>query len=103
MLHDIGVACTTVGKSEQDEMSASYVIDEGLVDLVINVPLGYDSYGRPDGYLIRRRAIEADIPLITDRQLARALVEALRNRKPGSLRVVAWNDYLSTRSPVRML
>lgn len=34
------------------------VIDEGLVDLVVNVPRSYDELGRPDGYLIRRHAHE---------------------------------------------
>jgi carbamoyl-phosphate synthase large subunit len=95
MLRDVGVNCTVVGKQESDDMSASYVIDEGLVDLVINVPRAYDELGRPDGYLIRRRAIDTGIPLITDRQLARALVEALRWHGSDELDVVAWNDFHS--------
>ena len=56
------------------------VIDDGLVDLVINVPRTYDELGRPDGYLIRRRAVDAEVPLVTDLMLAKALVNALRNR-----------------------
>src|SRR5207248_2196620 len=80
MLGEIGVPCTLVGKEESDENSASNIISEGHVDLVINVPREYDQYGRPDGYLIRRRAVDAGVPLITDRQLARAVVEALRWR-----------------------
>ena len=40
------------------------VIDEGLVDLVINVPRTYDELGRPDGYLIRRRAVDAEVSLV---------------------------------------
>ena len=54
------------------------MIDDGEIDLVINIPREYDQLGRPDGYLIRRRAVEAEVPLITDLQLARALIEALR-------------------------
>jgi hypothetical protein len=38
-------------------------IDQGLVDLVINIPIEYDEFGRPDGYHIRRRAVDAGIPL----------------------------------------
>lgn len=93
MLSDVGVPCIEVGKKESDEMSAVYVIDEGLVDLVINVPRAYDALGRPDGYLIRRRATDTGTPLITDRQLARALVEALRWLRSETLQVVAWNDF----------
>jgi carbamoyl-phosphate synthase large subunit len=92
MLGEIGVACTQVAKGDGDATSASRVIGEGLVDLVINVPIGYDQYGRPDGYVIRRRAIDAGVPLITDRQLARAVVEALRWRTLDTLKLVAWND-----------
>ncbi len=50
--------------------------------------------GRPDGYLIRRRAVEAGVPLITDLQLARALIEALRHRRMKDLSVLAWQDYM---------
>ena len=61
---------------------------------MINIPREYDQFGRPDGYLIRRRAVDVGIPLITDLQLARAVVEALRWRKPADLDVIAWNDYI---------
>ena len=72
-------------------------IEEGHVDLVINIPLEYDELGRPDGYLIRRRAVDAGIPLITDLQLARAVVEALRHRKVKDLPILSWNDYAARR------
>jgi len=99
MLLDIGVPCTVVAKQGIGAMNAIHVMDESLVDLVINVPREYDELGRPDGYLIRRQAIDRGIPLITDRQLARALVEALRWRTTGSLEVVAWNEYQAARPP----
>jgi carbamoyl-phosphate synthase large subunit len=68
------------------------VIEQGLVDFVINIPREYDQFGRPDGYLIRRHAVDLGVPLVTDLQLARAIVEALRWRKPADLDVAAWND-----------
>jgi carbamoyl-phosphate synthase large subunit len=92
MLADIGIDCTTVGKIDSDANSAVALIDDGRVDLVINVPRSYDELGRPDGYQIRRRAIDAGIGLITDQQLARAVVEALRWNIGRSLRVVSWNE-----------
>ena len=95
MLAEIDIPCTPVGKKSGDGLSGLEVIDDGRVDLVIHVPREYDEYGRPDGYLIRRRAVDAGIPLITDLQLARAIIEALRWRRPESLQVVAWNDYLN--------
>ncbi len=97
MLHEVGIECTAIAKKPADG-GAIAAIDEGLVDLVINVPREYDELGRPDGYFIRRRAVDAGIPLITDLQLARALVEALRwNRSPKDLGILAWDEYLLRR------
>ena len=64
-------------------------IEQGRVDLVINIPVEYDELGRPDGYHIRRRAVDAGIPLITDLQLARAVIEALRHRKVEDLPILS--------------
>ena len=72
------------------------VLEDGNgVRYVVEATGGDARDGRPDGYLIRRRAVDAGIPLITDLQLARAIIEALRWRRPESLQVVAWNDYLN--------
>jgi carbamoyl-phosphate synthase large subunit len=93
-LLELGIPCTSVDKSEIDG-SAVALLDRGLVDLVINVPREYDSQGRPDGFAIRRRAVESGIPLFTDLQLARALVEALRLRRAFPFGVRSWNEYLA--------
>jgi carbamoyl-phosphate synthase large subunit len=94
MLAGIGVPCTMVEKSAGSAVSGLEVIEQGLVDFVINVARDYDQYGRPDGYLIRRQAVDLGVPLVADLQLARAIVEALRWRNPSSLEAVAWNDYV---------
>jgi carbamoyl-phosphate synthase large subunit len=99
MLADVGIDCTMVEKHDGDGLSAMDVIDRRLVDLVINIPREYDAQGRPDGYLIRRRAADSGVPLVTDLQLARAMVEAMRARRRESLDVHAWNDYVEGRVP----
>ncbi len=88
MLDDLGVPCHVVGKSENDPESAVRLIEHGLVDLVINIPRTYDAQGRPDGYQIRRAAIDTGVPLITDPQLARTVVEMLHRTagRPPELR-----------------
>ena len=102
MLDSVGVECTVVGKgANRNGQSAVSHIENGKVDLVINVPIEFDELGRPDGYHIRRRAIDTNTPLITDRQLARALVDALIATRNGSLSVTAWNDYLAKDSSHR--
>jgi carbamoyl-phosphate synthase large subunit len=89
-----GVRCTALAKAPGEGRSGMDVIDEGLIDLVINVPRSYDELGRPDGYLIRRRAVDAEVPLITDLMLASALVNALVNRAGAPVAIRSWNEYL---------
>ncbi len=99
ILVELGIACMAVEKGHGAGTSALDVIEQGLVDFVINIPREYDQFGRPDGYLIRRQAIDAGVSLITDLQLARAIIEALRWYKPSMLDVVALDDYLVRRLP----
>jgi carbamoyl-phosphate synthase large subunit len=94
-LRSLGIACTSLGKGPADGAGALSAIENGSVDLVINVPVAYDELGRPDGYLIRRRAVDAGIPLLTDLQLARAVIEALRHKKGKTLQTLAYDEYLA--------
>ena len=93
-LIEVGIDCVAVEKEPGEGTSAFDVIDDGRVDLVINIPREYDEQGRPDGYKIRRHAVDAGIPLITDLKLAGAVVEALRSKRPRDLGVVAWDEYV---------
>jgi len=90
----VGIACTAASKHQGNGNSALRLIDQEAIDLIINIPREYDQLGRPDGYLIRRRAVETGVPLITDLQLARALIEALRRRSMTDLSVLAWQDFM---------
>ena len=66
----------------------------GDIDLVINVPREYDEKGRPDGFLIRRAAVDLEIPLVTDLSLARKIVHAIGRYKKEDLRVRPWASYV---------
>jgi carbamoyl-phosphate synthase large subunit len=100
MLEEIGIDCRRVEKTPDSEDSAMDFIEGHEIDLVINVPREYDAQGRPDGFYIRRCAVDCGVPLITDLQLARAVVEAMRNRRREDLQVIAWNDYLDPASRI---
>ncbi len=100
-LKQIGIPCTSLAKRPDEGETAMGAIDAGLVDLVINIPREYDHLGRPDGYLIRRRAVDAGIPLLTDLQLARAVIEAMRSRRIEDLKTLSYDEYLA-RSPVAL-
>jgi carbamoyl-phosphate synthase large subunit len=90
-----GIPCTAVEKTPEGGHSGLDVIAQGLVDFVINGTREHDQDGRPDGYWIRRQAIDLGVPLVTDLQLARAVVEASRWRKSVSLDATALNDYVA--------
>jgi carbamoyl-phosphate synthase large subunit len=95
-LRSLGIPCTSLGKGPADGAGAVHAIEDGSVDLVINIPREYDELGRPDGYWIRRRAVDAGIPLLTDLQLARAVIEALRHKRSAQqLSTLAYDEYLA--------
>ncbi len=95
MLASVGVKCTALAKTPGHARSAMEVIEAGMVELVINVPRSYDELGRPDGYMIRRGAVDASIPLITDLSLARAVVDALLwLASGGELKPRPWDEFV---------
>jgi carbamoyl-phosphate synthase large subunit len=98
VLSEEGIPVIKVGKRKVPvEPMAVDILDQGLVDLVVNIPRDYDEEGRPDGYLIRRRACDLGIPLITNMQLAMALVEAMEMYKDRPLSIAHWGEYLERR------
>jgi carbamoyl-phosphate synthase large subunit len=95
-LREVGIESTPVTKGpEAVAGSALHAIETGLVDLVINAPREFDKEGRPDGYYIRRRAVDLGIPLFTDLNLARAVVEALHATSGGPLPTRSYDEYLA--------
>jgi carbamoyl-phosphate synthase large subunit len=93
-LLDLGIEATRVGKSPDDDDSATSLIAAGHVDLVINIPRQYDRHGRPDGYWIRRAAIDQGVPLLTDLHLAKAVVESLRRTRDADHRPLGMDEYV---------
>jgi carbamoyl-phosphate synthase large subunit len=89
----VGIPCTWLGKrDDEDGPSAMDAIERRMVDLVINIPREFDEHGRPDGYQISRAAIDAHVPLVTELQLARAIVEAMRISRGRSVPLRAWDQ-----------
>ncbi len=69
------------------------LIKSKAVDLVINIPKNFQEEELTNDYLIRRTAVDYKIPLITNRQLAMRLAEALVNKNPEDLEIKSWNEY----------
>ena len=68
-------------------------ITQRKVELVINIPESPDRLVLEDEYIIRRAAIDFNIPLITNLQLARLFVDALIKRKDQAPEILSWNEY----------
>ncbi len=75
-------------------------LQEGKIDLVINIPMpnhtGKYSEVLKDEYTIRRLAIEFNIPVVTNLELASALTKVLEQRDSNKLTVRSLNEYMDS-------
>ncbi len=77
---------------EKEPNTLTYIANHAI-DLVINIPKNIEREELDNDYLIRRKAVDFDIPLITNPQLAKRFVEALSKTTPESLRIKSWDEY----------
>jgi len=74
------------------------LITSGKIDIVINIPQPTIEEGAfqqimEDEYIIRRRAVEFNLPVITNRQLAEAIADAIDDYRITKSRVLSMNEY----------
>jgi carbamoyl-phosphate synthase large subunit len=70
----------------------SYIAD-GKIDLVINIPKNIEKEELDNDYLIRRKAVDFNVPLITNLQLAKRFAEAMSRMPFDELKVKSWDEY----------
>ena len=70
----------------------SYIAD-GKIDMVINIPKNIEKEELDNDYLIRRKAVDFGVPLITNLQLAKRFVEAIQRVPSEGLKVKSWDEY----------
>ncbi|MCC5876721.1 MAG: carbamoyl-phosphate synthase (glutamine-hydrolyzing) large subunit [Candidatus Sumerlaeia bacterium] len=68
-------------------------IKAGKIDLVINLPKNFQEEELTNDYLIRRTAVDFNIPLFTNRQLAMRFVEAISRIGKDDLQIKSWSEY----------
>jgi carbamoyl-phosphate synthase large subunit len=75
-------------------------LQEQKIDLVINVPMANKrtSYAAllTDGYIIRRQAVEFNVPVITNLELASELVRVLKQKDHNGLTIRSLNEYMDS-------
>ena len=78
---------------EQKEPNALSCITQRKVDLVLNIPKSLEREELTNDYLIRRKAIDSNIPLITNAQLAKQFFETITSLKMEELEIKALEEY----------
>jgi carbamoyl-phosphate synthase large subunit len=78
---------------ERRRPNAIDYLNKGKIDLVINIPKNYHERELTNDYIIRRRAVDISIPLITNVQLAQRFVEAISRKRSTDLRAKSWLEY----------
>ena len=79
---------------DNEEPNTLTFLSERKIDLVINIPKNIEKEKLDNDYLIRRKAVDSDIPLITNLQLAKRFVEAISRTSVEKLRIKSWNEYV---------
>ncbi len=78
---------------EKGEPNVMSHIAGGQVDLVINIPKNFQEEEITNDYLVRRQAVDFGVPLVTNLQLAKRLVEALQVKDRKDLLIKSWDEY----------
>jgi carbamoyl-phosphate synthase large subunit len=78
---------------EQQEPNTLTYIADGLIDFVVNIPKNVEKEELDNDYLIRRKAVDCNVPLVTNLQLARRIVEAIQTFSLPNLLVKSWDEY----------
>ncbi len=64
-----------------------------LIDLVVNIPKNLSKHELDNDYSIRRSAVDCNIPLITNPNLAAAFIMAFCKIRPGEIEIKSWDEY----------
>lgn len=94
-LEENGVESTFVAwpDDENAELKVNEMIAEKRFDLIINIPKNLTERELTNGYMIRRGAIDYNIPLITNARLAGAFIKAFCRITQDDIKIKHWEEY----------
>ena len=93
-LEENGVKATDVNWPDEDgDNNIQKMIAEKRVDLIINIPKNVTKRELTNGYIIRRSAVDYNIPLITNARLASAFINAFCTLNPDDVKIKSWQEY----------
>jgi carbamoyl-phosphate synthase large subunit len=89
-----GLGCTILyWPLEKKEPNVETAIKNHEVDLIINIPKNNGERELKNDFIIRRQAIDFDIPLFTNVKCAREFVDALLYNRENGFEIESWNFY----------
>ena len=80
--------------SDTKEESIMQILDRRNVDLVINIPKDVDRSMLDNDYIIRRKAVDLNLSLITNTEFARRYVKAIYKYFREQLKIKSWDEYI---------
>ncbi len=90
-----GIEATSVHwPDEEAHPNALEYLRNGLIHLVINIPKNLTQGELRNDYLIRRAAIDYNVPLITNAHLASAFITAFCRMGMHDISIRAWQEYV---------
>ena len=98
-LESRGIPCAMLNKvSEPRDPNIREYLEKRRIDLVINIPTHSRGVDQTDGYFIRRLATDNGIPLITNVQLAKRVIEAICQEDVDNLPILEWPNLLTDKA-----
>jgi len=82
-----------VKKAGEEGENIIDMLKQEKIDLIINIPNKYTPEEQTDGYKIRRQAVDVNVPLITNVQVAKLLSQAMVKYDLDDLKIKAWDCY----------
>jgi carbamoyl-phosphate synthase large subunit len=79
---------------ESKEPNIAAFIKNREVDMIINIPKNNRETELKNDYIIRRMAVDFDIPLFTNIKVARQFIDALAEFREKGLEIKAWEEYV---------
>ena len=95
-LSDNGIPNTLVHWPSEPECKpqALDLLHEKKIDMVVNIPKDLTPRELSNGYIIRRAAIDLNIPLITNARLAAAFIDAFCTVRPEDIPIRSWDEFV---------
>ena len=78
---------------EKTEPNIATMLRNREFDLVINIPKNNNERELKNDYLIRRAAIDFNIPLFTNIKVAKQFIDALETQRAKGYEIKAWEEY----------